>query len=127
MEFTPIRIQSLDDKRFPCEDCKESFSTRMVLKRHKRKNHSLNRKNTDSRKYEDSDMESIHKTRIAAEGGLNRNDSGAVYKKRKRFISYKEFNRLILKPVIEWSQLPLNCIYRLDHVDAINKVIKLNE
>ena len=42
-----------------------------------------------------------------------------------RFISEREFNRLMLKPIIEWSQLTLNCIYRLDHVDAVNKVIKL--
>ena len=121
MEFTPIRIQSLDDKRFPCGDCNESFSTRMVLRRHKRKNHSLKRKNPELKNDEDS----IHKPRIADENGLQRNDSGKIYKNRDRFISCKEFNRLILKPVIEWSQLPLNCIYRLDHVDAVNKVIKL--
>ena len=57
MEFTPIGIQSLDDKRFPCGDYTESFSTRMVLKRHKRKNHNLKRKNTDI----DSDKEPVHK------------------------------------------------------------------
>ena len=112
MEFTPIRIQSLDDKRFPCKDCKESFSTRMVLKRQQRKNHNLKRKNIDSRKYEDSHMESVHKTRVAVGSELKRNDSGAVYKKRRRFISEREFNRLALKPVIEWSQLAQNCIYR---------------
>ena len=96
MEFTPIRIQSLDDMKFPCEDCKESFSTRMVLKRHKRKNHSLKRKNPELWKHEDSDMESVHKTQVAVASGLKRNDSGTepvVYKKRRRFISDKEFNR----------------------------------
>ena len=108
----PCLLLPIGEKRFQCQSCDQSFSTRFSLKRHGKKSHHVQR-----RLFDDLSVEEVEKTEVAAQ---------AKRRRRRDFISEKEFNQLALRQPIPWSNLSRDCIYQLEWVNRADHQIVVN-
>ena len=107
----PCLLLPIGEKRFQCQSCDQSFSTRFSLKRHGKKSHHVQR-----RLFDDLSVEEVEKTVVAAQVKRRR-------RRRRDFISEKEFNQLALRQPIPWSNLSRDCIYQLERVNRTDHQI----
>ena len=137
MESTPVKILPSNEKKFQCQDCDRSFYYRMVLDNHIKKKHAGVVSQNCIREKPKIDMNSLIDDQIASDTRKfqkqqhtdvvsKKNDEDMEVKprkKRRRFISIQEFNRFVQKQPIKWSDLPKDCIYKLEDCHVVAEQI----
>ena len=134
----PCLLPQFEKKRIECPSCDRSFSTRFGLNRHRKKCHSSlgdpsivkqeevveTSKQEEENPVETSKQEEENHVVTHVESSTQ---VEATPKRRKRnFISIHDFNRYACQQPIKWSDLPRDCIYKLEWVNAEGEQIAAN-
>ena len=122
-----------EKKKFRCQKCNLSFSTRIRLHRHKQKQHQIHNLTDFLSLIGESNEESMKKiNRYPSKREKESIKHEQTQTKvepchlRQKFISVEDFNRYAQKQATKWSDIHRDCIYKLQWANRVDQQITGN-